>query len=87
MNWLRLVLIGVAVLLFGWAAYAIWCAVNNPAFWWSAASSIVAAISSALLPVLLKRKPPEQEALDRASYRRGEDKTPGAHGHGGEGNH
>ena len=54
MNWLRLILIGVAVLLFCWAAYAVWCAVNNPAFWWSAASKIVAAISAALLPLILK---------------------------------
>jgi hypothetical protein len=84
MNWLRLILIGVAVLLFGWAAYAIWCAVNNPAFWSSAIAWTVAAISSAVLPVVLKRKPPEAEAADGASYRRGEDRTPGAHGHGGE---
>ena len=81
---IRIILIGVAVLLFGWAAYAVWVAVNNPAFWMQAAASVASAIWAAVLPVILKRKSPEAEAADRASYRRGEDRTPGAHGHGGE---
>ena len=71
MTWLRLILICVAVLAFGWAAYAVWVAVNNPVFWAGAVASVASAIWAAVLPVILKRKPPEAEAADRASYRRG----------------
>ena len=62
---------------------AIWFAVQR-LLSWQGIGDLAMLAWRAVAPGLLKRKPPEQEALDRASYRRGEDKTPGAHGHGGE---
>lgn len=57
---------------------------RSPAFWFGLVTLIWSRLWPIIWTIVSKRKSPEAEAADRASYRRGEDRTPGAHGHGGE---
>ena len=73
----------IAAVIVGVAAAGFLVA-RSPTFWLGLVTLIWSRLWPIIWAVVSKRKSPEQEALDRESYRRGEDKTPGAHGHGGE---